>query len=268
MRIVAALAVSTFFCNLYATIKIDNSTIVAFDKYVSEVEAKAGERALPTLAQPLRERVAKGEIIAVPFTHRTSPGEASLKLANGLVSHWLGVMFLPGVSVAQVRAILESYDSYSRIYAPDVAISRQLSHHDSVYEVFLRLSRTVKVKALMGYTFPVEFNANYRVQYLESPNLLQVHSVATRIAEVKDPKGTHTLEYPVGDDEGYLWRLNSYWRIYPDSGGVMVECEAVSLSRSVPGFVEKMVTYFTTNFPEESMRSTLKSTRDALKSRP
>jgi len=44
---------------------------------------------------------------------------------------------------------------------------------------------------------------------------------------------------------------------------VYVESEAVTLSRSVPGVVANMVTYFTSNFPRESLESTLAKTRAA-----
>jgi hypothetical protein len=37
----------------------------------------------------------------------------------------------------------------------------------------------------------------------------------------------------VGDDAGYLWRLNAYWRFTERDGGVVVECETVGLSRSL-----------------------------------
>jgi hypothetical protein len=39
--------------------------------------------------------------------------------------------------------------------------------------------------------------------------------------------------------------------------GVYVECEAISLSRDVPHFVQYIVGSFIKKFPAESMRSTL-----------
>jgi len=35
----------------------------------------------------------------------------------------------------------------------------------------------------------------------------------------------------VGDDRGFLWRLNAYWRYEQVAGGVIAECESITLSR-------------------------------------
>ena len=39
---------------------------------------------------------------------------------------------------------------------------------------------------------------------------------------------------PEGQDDGFLWRLNSYWSFTRVRGGLQMECEAVSLTRDVP----------------------------------
>ena len=41
-------------------------------------------------------------------------------------------------------------------------------------------------------------------------------------------------EKKVGSDSGFFWRLNAYWRYEAVNGGVLIECESVSLSRSIP----------------------------------
>ena len=37
-----------------------------------------------------------------------------------------------------------------------------------------------------------------------------------------------------GDDDGFLWRLNTYWSFVEVPGGLLIECEAISLTRDVP----------------------------------
>jgi hypothetical protein len=246
-----------------ATVRMSEETRKAFDNYIKQVESKMDTPALARLPEGM-VRAANGEIVAVPFAHREAGRGASVPIPEGLINHWVGAMFVPGATVERVRAVLENYGNYSQVYAPEVAESKVLKSAGEEFDVFMRLHRQVRVKALLGYGFPVEFNAKYHIRYHNSGDTLQVHSTSTRIAQVKDPKKSHTEEYEPGNDDGYLWRLQSYWRVYPGKGGVFVECEAVSLSRSVPGFVEKMVTYFTTNFPEDSMRHTLKATRAAV----
>jgi hypothetical protein len=242
---------------------LSEETVKAFDAYIKQVETHMDSPALAHLPAS-RERAIKGEIVAVPFPHRNESNDASFKVPDGLVNHWLGAMFISGATVDQVRAVLQDYANYSRIYAPDVTESKLIKLSGDAFDIFLRLHRQVRIKALLGYSFPVEFNSNYHVRYYKTGETLQVRSASTRIAEVRDPKKSHSEEMTPGSDNGYLWRLRSYWRVYPAQGGVLVECEAVSLSRSVPGFVEKMVSYFTTNFPEDSMRNTLRATREAV----
>jgi hypothetical protein len=69
---------------------------------------------------------------------------------------------------------------------------------------------------------------------------------------------------PVGDDSGYLWRWNSYWRFKAEGGDVIVECESVSLSRSIPKAFWWFVKPFLSSLPKEYLESTLGRLRDAL----
>lgn len=250
----------------YGAVRMSDATREAFDGYVRRMETQIESKGLDRMPG-LRERALRGEIVAVPFANRAAGSGASVPVPEGLANHWFGALFIPGATVDGVRSVLQDYDDYSRIFRPDVAESKLLRREGEEFDVFLRLYRHVRVKAMLGFGFPVEFNSSYHIRYMRAPEMLQVRSASTRIAEVKDPKKSHTVELPPGEDSGYLWRLRSYWRVYPGPNGVFVECEAISLSRSVPGFVEKMVTYFTTNFPEESMRNTLRSTREAVSSR-
>lgn len=257
-------------------VRLTAATASGFDEYIRHIEAQMDSDAQAQRVRVLdrlpeeRARVMKGDVAAIPFAQRASGQGASINITGGLINHWFGAAFIPRATVDDVRAVLQDYDSYSRIYAPDVTESRLLKRNGDEFDIFLRLHRQIRVKVLFGYSFPVEFNTTYHVPYSMRAGVLHVRSISTRIAQVKDPKNSHTAEYPPGDDDGYLWRLNSYWRIYETNAperGVILECEAVSLSRSVPSFLQGVITYFTTNFPEESMRTTLDATRRAVQAR-
>jgi hypothetical protein len=261
-----------FLPNPCRAVELKQETKKAFEEYVraTETEMAAHTAALPRLPE-LQSRLTQHGVVASPFAHRKAGAEASVHIQDGLINHWLGAVFVPEAQVGDVRAVLQDYDNYSRIYAPDVTASKLDRRSGDDFEIFLRLHRDVRIKALFGYGFPVEFNASYNVQYSTEGEMLLVRSISTRIAQVRDPKKSHTDEYPPDGGDGYLWGLNSYWRIYPGdlagAKGVYVESEAVSLSRSVPGFVAKMVTYFTSNFPRESLESTLSKTKAAVSKR-
>ena len=59
-------------------------------------------------------------------------------------------------------------------------------------------------------------------------------SRSTRISEIDSP-GTgaeHALDS--SQEHGFLWRLNSYWSFEERDGGLYMQIESVSLTRSVP----------------------------------
>ena len=70
---------------------------------------------------------------------------------------------------------------------------------------------------------------------------------------------------PAGDDHGFLWRLDSYWRFAERDGGVYMECEAVSLTRDIPAGLGWLIAPIIRQLPQESLVNTLRKTREALK---
>ena len=69
-------------------------------------------------------------------------------------------------------------------------------------------------------------------------------------------------EKPEGKDHGFLWKLNSYWRYQQVDGGVLVECESLTLSRGVPAILAPFVKPIISGVARESMKRTLTSMRD------
>jgi hypothetical protein len=79
-------------------------------------------------------------------------------------------------------------------------------------------------------------------------------SVATRIVEDGEP----------GTDSGFLWGMNSYWRFSEEDNGVFVECESLSLSRSIPFGLEWLIGKYVDSVPRESLEETLKTIRKGV----
>jgi hypothetical protein len=61
-----------------------------------------------------------------------------------------------------------------------------------------------------------------------------------------------------------MWRLNSYWRFEETDGGVIVECESISLSRSIPFGVGWLVGSFVESVPKESLSDMLVAIREGV----
>ena len=144
---------------------------------------------------------------------------------------------------------LQNYDEHHR-YFDEVESSRLVSRHEDDFEIFLRLRR----KKIITVHYNTEHFVRYRHHH---DGRVSSVSYATSIAEIKNAGEATESEKPFGDDRGFLWRLNSYWRFEQVSDGVIVELESVSLSRGVPVAVRWLVGRYLDSVPRESLEATL-----------
>jgi len=248
----------------FAFAKLTPETAGAFDRYVQAAESQMSRdldasRFLHVDSKPdLKAKLRAGQLIIE--WGATLEGHKSADIPGGLLQDWLGMMFIPGATVEQVRGVLQDYANYKNFYRPEVLESKELAHHDDQFDIFLRLYEK--------HILTVVLNAEYHAEFgrLDSKRMF-VTSHSTRIAQVKDPKRSYTEEEPPGDDTGFLWRLNSYWRFEEADSGVYAQCEAISLSRDVPMGLGFLLKGFLERFPKESMQNTLRGTRSAVESR-
>ena len=89
-------------------------------------------------------------------------------------------------------------------------------------------------------------------------------SLSTKIAELDKPGTPREREKKAGEDSGFLWRLNAYWRYEQLGDGVLIECESISLSRSVPYLLRPLANPIVDRIARESLRNTLGSLRKFL----
>jgi hypothetical protein len=109
------------------------------------------------------------------------------------------------------------------------------------------------------------YNTEHLVRYQRHGNgQASSSSIATKISELERLHGNAEREKPEGRDRGFLWRMNSYWRYQQVSGGVIVECESMTLSRSIPSLLEYMIRPIINSVARESMHRTLQSMRTRM----
>jgi len=109
------------------------------------------------------------------------------------------------------------------------------------------------------------YNANFDAHNSKlDESRLESRSYSTRIAEVADPGTPEEHEYPIGNDHGYLWRLNNYWRMQEKDGGTYVQIEVVELSRGVPFEFAWLVDSLSDSLPRKTLTRLLNSTRRAV----
>jgi len=239
-------------------------TIAAFNAYVQQREKQMsnevnGGSFLWVDARPTSEReeyyglLKKGEVI----TEHLPPANSQPTIPGGLIHHWIGTVFIPGTTLANTLTFLQDYDDQYKLYAPDVQRSKLLQRNGNDFKVFLRLKKTKVITAIL--------DTNYDVKYVPiSADRAVSYSYSTRIAEVENAGKPNESEKPVGDDSGFMWRLNSYWRFLQRDGGVYVQLEAISLTRDIPAALGWLVKPFVTSIPRGSIEFTLSRTRQAL----
>jgi hypothetical protein len=251
---------SAALCSLRAT------TVQAFAAYVAETDAQnaATSRNGPFLwvdSLPDSERAAAlaklraGEVLMRRLSI-TSQG-ANLDIPGGMIHDWEGIVFIPGAKLDQVLQILEDYDHQSIYYAPDVSKSKIESHQGDQFRVFLQFRRHKVVTVVLDTEHLVTY-------YRDSPVRAHSRSSATRISQVENPGEPSEKEKSPGDDDGFLWGMETWWRMEQRDGGVYVQNEAVTLTRDIPVGLHWLIEPFITKIPEETLQFTLQATRRAV----
>jgi len=156
--------------------------------------------------------------------------------------------------------VLEDYDKHSVYYGPDVERSKIESRNGDHFRVFLRFRRHKVITVVLNTEHEIEY-------FRDSTERAHSRSSAVRIAEVENAGKGDEREKPPGDDGGFLWRMETWWRMEEREGGVYVQSEVVSLTRDIPVVLSWMIKPFVTSIPKETLTATLVATRKAVQSR-
>jgi putative flippase GtrA len=200
-----------------------------------------------------RRALMAGEVLVTDMKTLDSNG-CKLDVASGMVHHWSGAVFIPNVTVEEVMARV-SDPNQEDTKQQDVLASEVLERGPGYLKIYLKLQRKKFVT--------VTFNTEHLVQYQwHGEERASSSSATTRIAEVTDVGEPTESEKPEGNDSGFLWRLNSYWRYEQVNGGVIVELESLSLSRTVPMILKPVVSPLIRSAAKGSVDRTLSSMRE------
>jgi hypothetical protein len=242
------------------------ATLQAFRKYVAKTEVQNAESlgAGPFLwidALPEKDRTAatarrRGGGVEV-WRHRDSGAPRIGDVPGGMIHDWQGLIFIPGVQIDEVLKILEDYDHHATYYAPDVTEARIESRDGNQFRVFLRFHRQKIVTVVLNTEHAVTY-------YRDSPLRAHSRSSAVRIAQVEDPGGPKEKEKAPGEDDGFLWRMETWWRLEERDGGVYVQNQVVTLTRDIPAGLAWLIEPFINKIPKETLEFTLEATRRAV----
>jgi len=241
------------------------ATVRAFEAYVAGTESENNESLgrgpfLSVEALPERERktafaqLQRGE---VRIERVGSKGAGSTEAPGGMIHDWKGIVFVPGAKLGDVLNVLEDYDHQSIYYSPDVEKSKIESHNGDHYRVFLRFRRHKIVTVVLDTEHEVTY-------YRDSATREHSRSSAVRIAQVEDAGGAQEKEKTPGEGAGFLWGMETWWRMEERDGGVYVQNQVVTLTRDIPTGLAWLIEPFITSIPKETLGFTLEATRNAV----
>ncbi len=244
-----------FFAPSAAVANMEPKTLEAYDSYVKSVvpgvqNSFRSDEALWVDHVPARlAKVRSGEIVA--------EREKTPDIKDGLIHYWIGAMFMPGISLDKMRAADQNYAAQKVAYAPDVMDSKVLSRQGQHFKVFLRLRKEKVITVILDTVHDVDYEQ-------VNPHRLLSTSVCRKVQEVKDAGTPSEKVLPVGEGMGFLWAMDSVWRMTERDGGLYVTCDSINLSRDLPLGLGGALGPMIRSMSEDSLIHTLESKRRSV----
>lgn len=232
------------------------AAVAGFDSYVGTVESRLTKQYASAdhfLAPFDRARLKTGDIV----TEQLTP-ETGLEFPGALVHDWRGTAFFPGATAADFEGVLRDFDAYPRNYSPQVLRAHAIAQHGNHYQVTMRVMQHHILTFVMDGTYDVTFgrlDARHRYCASRSTKITEISQAGTAQERALNPSEQH----------GFLWRMNTYWSYEEGDGGLYIQIESVSLTRSIPAGLGWAIGPFVESVPKESLEFTLQATRNALK---
>jgi hypothetical protein len=231
--------------------------LLAWEDYVGSVNTSMAERnaeSRPFLwvdeSSEKRRRVQNGELVITNHDPH--------KVPQGLIHHWVGVMFVPNVSLDQVMRVLNSYDRYSDIYRPLIRKALVIEQAGDTVKL-----NVLAVQKALSVTAAVETDEEIRIVRPTS-NRVCITANSVRIQEIANYGQPNEHAFPEARRPGYVWRALIVERLEQRDGGVYVELETISLSRGIPVEVRWLIKPLTDELPRKMMSDILDQTRAAV----
>lgn len=214
-----------------------------FDAYVETVEARLARQhasARGVVAPEDEARLRDGGLVLENLTPRDSGG-----WPGALLHHWRATAFVAGASASEMERTLRNFAEYPRIYAPEVLAASVVEDDGDHYRIRMRVQQRHGITVTLDTMYAVAFG-----------RLDAGHGWSTsRSTEIREVDR---------QDHGFLWRQNTYWSWEARDGGLLLQVESVSLTRSIPPGLGWLIGPYLESIPRESLTFTLRATCAAL----
>jgi hypothetical protein len=152
---------------------------------------------------------------------------------NGSIHHYSGSIRVPGGKIDQVRRVMQDYSNYPNFFKPDVVRGSGTVQADSTPDDEHFKSRLFLTESTVW--LDVAYDAQYDTHYKRiDVNRWTSHSTTISVRELVDAKQLDGGAFPDGDDHGFLWRTNNYWFAREHDGGLDLQLDSMTLSRTTP----------------------------------
>jgi hypothetical protein len=229
-----------------------NGYVVAIEARLAQQHQSVGGFLVATGGRDMDARLRRGELIVEQLTPAKGP-----ELPGAMLHHWRATAFVQGATVVELRRLMKDYSVYPRVYAPQVIWARVISGQGDHLQMEMRVRQKHVITVVMDTTYDVESGR------LDEGHLYSA-SRSTEITEIDSPGTKNERMLSPREEHGFLWRQNTYWSYEERDGGLYMQIESVSLSRSIPTGLAWAVKPFVESVPRESLEFTLRSTYVAL----
>jgi hypothetical protein len=197
-------------------------------------------------------RLRSGEILVEPVDEQTPR-----RVPGGLIHHWLGAMFIPEVTLAEVLETIRDYSRYTEYY-PTIVSSKLIAREGLTDHV-------TSIERHQAMFSRIALDADVSTTYVE-PREKKAYSESstTRLQQIQNYGGRGQHEMEPSAPKAYVWALSTISRYEERDGGVYVELEGVALSRDIPNSLHWLVDPFVRQASMAAMAASLRQTRDAV----
>ena len=242
------------------------AAVSAFNSYVGALELRLAQQhrsqsgflasgtSDPKSLDPATEaRLRRGEFIIERFTPQTDAD-----YQGAMLHHWRGTAFAPGAKAEDFERLMKDFNAFPQHYSPQAIQARVLSQQGDRFQVKLRVRQRHVITVIMDISYDIAFtklDPQHGYSIARSTQVSEIDSPGTSAERALDSKQEH----------GFLWRLNTYWTYEERDGGVYMQIESVTLTRSIPYGLAWAVGPFVESVPRESLEFTLRATCNALR---
>jgi len=202
-------------------------TTAAFDRYIGLAEAEMQARSTPEdflwLDQHRKEKTAVWMSQNFLIPEETLDHGKKVEIPGASIQHWLGAVYLETATFERVRDMLLDYGNYKNFFKQQIVDSRLIKRDGDRFDASLRLRKKQITQVVLSAAIATEFKS------LDT----QRSTITTRSIRIGEAEhGNKTSDQEISEQNGYLWRLNFYWRLEAANPGVYAELELISLSPS------------------------------------